>query len=270
MVAPLITLTTDFGEGSLYVAEMKGVILSLQPEARIIDITHSIPPQDIRQGALALEQATPQFPPGSIHVAVVDPGVGTDRKIAYACIDGRHYISPDNGLCGLLVRRHPPSSLIALTNRRYWREPVSNTFHGRDIMAPAAAHLCLGAPPADLGEPLAELTRLDWPDVRIEPARVTGEICAIDSFGNLISNIEDHLASSLGPADRLEIRCCGRVIRGLSRTYGDASLGQCIALYGSNHRLEIAIVGGGARQALSASVGDVVEVAAAPHEGRRP
>jgi S-adenosylmethionine hydrolase len=267
MPGPLITLTTDFGEGSLYVAEMKGVILTLQPEARIMDITHSVPPQDIRSGALALEQATPRFPPESIHVAVVDPGVGTDRKIVYACIDQRHYIAPDNGLLGLVARRQAPSALIAVTNRVYWRGDVSNTFHGRDVMAPMAAHLSLGVAPGALGEPLAALAGLDWPEVRVESNRLLGEIVAIDAFGNLLTNINDEQAANLGPADQLEIHCRGQTIRGLSRTYGEVSPGSLVALIGSSHRLEVALVGGSAKLALTAAVGESVTVTLAGCRG---
>ena len=260
MPDPIITLTTDFGEGSPYVAEMKGVILSIQPAAQIIDITHAVPPQDIFQGALVLEQTTPRFPPDSIHVAVVDPGVGTERKIVYACIDRRHYVAPDNGLLGLLARRHPPSAVIALANRAYWRETVSNTFHGRDIMAPIAAHVGRGVHPADLGPALADLTPLDWPEPAAGKEEVTGAVCSIDAFGNLITNLESGMLQHVGPGDTLRVYCGGRMISGLVTAYGDRPRGELVALIGSNGCLEIAVVGGSAKAALRAEIGEKVVV----------
>ncbi len=262
MAGPFITLTTDFGEGSPYVAEMKGVILSLQPEARIIDLTHAVPPQDIRQGALALEQTTLHFPPDSIHVAVVDPGVGTARKIVYAAIDGRHYVAPDNGLLGLVARRHAPSQIVTLTDRRYWRPVVSHTFHGRDIMAPVAAHLSLGVSPGLLGEPCAQLVPLAWPEALTDGKQVTGEVCTIDTFGNLITNIERERLRSLGPPETLRVACRGQTICGLCRTYGEAAAEQVVALMGSHDRLEIAMVGGNAQKILGIGVGEPVTVSA--------
>ena len=144
----LITLMTDFGAGSPYVAAMKGVILSINPSVTLVDLTHAIPPQDVREGALVLEDVAPYFPPGTIHVAVVDPGVGTDRAILYAEIGSQRYVAPDNGLLSRLSRNTPPSRIVRLTNPDYWLRPVSATFHGRDIMAPVAARLSLGLDPA--------------------------------------------------------------------------------------------------------------------------
>jgi S-adenosyl-L-methionine hydrolase (adenosine-forming) len=134
--APIITLTTDFGEGSLYVAAMKGVILSINANARLVDITHSIPPQNIRRGAMVLDEVTPLYPTGTIHVAVIDPGVGTSRHIVYAEIAGQRYIGPNNGLFSRLAQRHAPTKILAITEERLFRRPVAPTFHGRDIMPP--------------------------------------------------------------------------------------------------------------------------------------
>ena len=145
---PIITLTTDFGTGSPYVAAMKGVILSINPAATIVDISHAVPAQDIARGALVLEDTTPWFPADTIHVAVVDPGVGTERAILYARIGPQQYIAPDNGLLSRLMARTPPSLVLRLTEREYWLPEVSHTFHGRDIMAPVAARLSLGLDPA--------------------------------------------------------------------------------------------------------------------------
>src|SRR5208283_4756892 len=148
---PIITLTTDFGTGSPYVATMKGVILSINPAVTIIDISHAIGAQDITRGALVLEDTTPWFPDDTIHVAVVDPGVGTARSLLYARIGAQQYIAPDNGLLGRLMARTAPSMVLRLTEQEHWLPKVSHTFHGRDIMAPVAARLSLGLDPRRLG-----------------------------------------------------------------------------------------------------------------------
>ncbi|MBW3599352.1 MAG: SAM-dependent chlorinase/fluorinase, partial [Planctomycetes bacterium] len=209
-------------------------------------------------GAWVLAQTTIRFPPDSIHVAVIDPGVGTIRKIVYAAIDGRRYVAPDNGLLGLLACRKTPTVVREISDRDYWREEVSSTFHGRDIMAPVAAHIARGIDPADLGEPLTGLAPLDWPAPVIAEGRVEAEVCVIDAFGNLITNVEADVVANLGCGNDLEIFIGGKQIRGLSNTYGDAAPGQLIALIGSHGHLEIAQVCGSARAALSAEVGDRV------------
>jgi S-adenosylmethionine hydrolase len=260
MSRSMITLTTDFGAGSPYVAQIKGVILALQPQAVLVDLTHSIPPQDIRQGALVLEDVTPRFPAGSIHVAVVDPGVGTSRRILAAEIGGRYYIAPDNGLLGRLLNAAAPARMVSLTRREYWLPTVSATFHGRDIMAPAAAHLSLGTSLEELGQPCDRIAQLPWPRVAVEKHRVVGEIIAIDSFGNLISNISQDVLAAVGTADSATVHCGGRTLSGLAATYGQSPTGTLLALIGSSNRLEIALVNGSAAVELRAEVGDAVTV----------
>ena len=178
---------------------MKGVILSWNPHATIIDVTHGIPPQDISAGAWTLAEVADSFPAGSIHVAVVDPGVGSERAIVYAEIAGRHYIAPDNGLLGRLAVRTPPSRILTLTERRFWQERVSATFHGRDIMAPVAARLSLGLDASQLGTPRQGLVELPEPEVRILPNKIEGRVRSIDSFGNLVTDITSEM---LEGADR--------------------------------------------------------------------
>ncbi len=256
----IVTLTTDFGAGSPYVAQIKGVILSIQPQAVLVDISHAIAPQDIRQGALVLEDVTPRFPVGSIHVAVVDPGVGTQRRILAAEIGGRYYIAPDNGLLGRLSSVAPAARIVALTQPEYWLPAVSPTFHGRDIMAPVAAHLSLGIALEELGQACDQITQLLWPQVTVEKHRVVGEIIAIDSFGNLISNISQDVLAADGTADSVSIHCGGRTISGLAATYGQCPPGTLIALIGSSSRLEVAVVNGSAAVELRAEVGDGVTV----------
>lgn len=257
---PIITLTTDFGTGSPYAAVMKGVLLSLNPAAMIVDITHDVPPQDVRYGAVVLEDVTDRFPPGTIHVAVVDPGVGTDRAIVFARIGRQSYVAPDNGLLSRLAQRLRPEKIIRLTESEYWLQPVSATFHGRDIMAPVAARLSLGLDPEHLGTPQPDLVMLDWPAVRVLPDRIEGSILLIDSFGNLITDIMAEMLAGWPAEKSVRIVYRQREIGGLSRTYGDQPPGSLVALVGSSGRLEVAVVGGNASRSLGANVGESVVV----------
>ncbi len=260
MSQSIITLTTDFGTGSPYVAQMKGVILSINPAAVLVDITHTIGPQDIRQGAIALEDVTRQFPDGSIHLCVIDPGVGTERRIVCAEIGGSYYIAPDNGLLGRLATRDPAARSVALTNRDYHLAEVSSTFHGRDIMAPVAAHLSLGTGLDDLGEPVDELVSLNWPEITFDGNQIRGSITAEDAFGNLVTDIEARHLARMGDLDSVAVRCGGQTISGVVSTYARRPAGSLIALFGSGGKLEIAVVNGSAAAQLNAEVGDAVSV----------
>ena len=258
---PIITLTTDFGNGSPYVATMKGVILSINPAATIIDISHAVPAQDIGRGALVLEDTTPWFPADTIHVAVVDPGVGTSRAILYARIGRQQYVAPDNGLLGRLMARTPPSLVLQLTERQYWLPEVSNTFHGRDIMAPVAARLSLGLDPRRLGPPVGQLSQLDLPQPIVVDEKVRGQVISIDSFGNLITNITHDLLAGRPNDSRACVVCGIYETFGIYRAYGEQAEGMLVALIGSSHRLELAIVGDNAAVRLGVSVGTPVVVA---------
>ena len=256
----LITLTTDFGTGSPYVAQMKAAILCVNPRATIVDVTHAVAPQDVWHGAVVLEEVTPRFPPGTIHVAVVDPTVGTGRRIVLARFGEQTYVAPDNGLLGELDRRGPPELLFELTERRFWAPEVSPTFHGRDIMAPVAGHLSLGIDPRQLGQPLEKLT----PRPSIQPVvsvrGIVGTIRSIDSFGNLTTDITaEMLRQAVGDA-HLEIRCGETTISGHSLTYADVSPLEAVAIIGSGGRLELAVRGGNAARRWQAGVGQRVEV----------
>ncbi len=260
MTRSIITLTTDFGTGSPYVAQMKGVILSINPDAAMVDLTHEIPPQDVRQGALALENTALRFPPGSIHVAVVDPGVGTDRDIVYARIAERHFIAPDNGLIDRLARRTWPDRIVALSNPKYWLAGVSSTFHGRDIMAPAAAHLSLGLNANELGDAKSELVRLPWPEVQIVADKITGAIQSIDSFGNLITDITEEMLEGVPRDESVVVHCDEHETMGIFKAYADQPPMTLIALIGSSGHLELAIVDDSAKIMLGVAVGTPVEV----------
>lgn len=238
----IITLTTDFGEGSRYVAAMKGVILAINPHAQIMDISHSIPPQDIHAGAIVLAETAPYFPADAIHVAVVDPGVGSDRRIIYARIGAQHFIAPDNGVLSRLATRERPTKIVGVEDRRFWRLEVSSTFHGRDIMAPVAARLSLGLSPDELGRPMDRLTELSWPEAERVANHIDGEVIEVDSFGNLITNITRVMLSGVPTDESVSITCDEHQTQGIFTTYSEQPPMTLVALVGSGGKLELAIV----------------------------
>ena len=257
----IVTLTTDFGSGSTYIAALKGVILSINPQANIVDITHDIPHQDVREGAVVLDDITRLFPDETTHVAVVDPGVGTDRAIVFARIGNHNYIAPDNGLLSRLAGKTPPSKLIRLENDRYWADTVSTTFHGRDIMAPVAAHVSLGVDPLELGPEHGPLTELDWPSAVRRHDRVEGVVLKIDSFGNLITNISAEMLIGNPTDERACVICSIYETWGIYQAYGDHPNGTLVAVIDSTERLELAVVGESAAERLGIQVGMPVVVA---------
>ena len=258
-MSPIITLTTDFGLAGPYVAAMKGVILSINPAVRLVDLSHAVPPQDVRGGAILLAEATPWFPAGTVHLAVIDPGVGTERKIIYAEVGDQRYIAPDNGLLSRLASKMRPARIIALENSEHWLPSVSKTFHGRDIMAPVAAQLSLGMEPDQLGPPHAQLVQLPWPIAQVRDREIAGAIVWFDRFGNLITNIT---AAMLTTADLATVRVEFGLdaIAGISKTYADLPAGSLTALIGSSGYLEIAVVGGSAEDRFDAAPGAAVTV----------
>ncbi len=256
----IITLTTDFGTGSPYVAAMKGVILSIDPGATIVDITHDIAAQDVREGAIVLADVAERFPAETIHVAVVDPGVGTDRAILYVRIGSQQYVCPDNGLLSRLTSRTPPSKVIRVTNAEFFLGEVSPTFHGRDIMAPVAAHLCGGLDPEQLGSPVETWSELDWPEVRLKSDRIEGEVLRIDSFGNLVTNITADMLEGRLTDGRVCIVCNIYETWGIYATYADQLPGMFIALIGSTGHLELAVVSDDAASRLGIPLGAPVSV----------
>lgn len=256
----IITLTTDFGPSSPYVAAMKGVILSINPAATIVDLTHSVPAQDIRQGALALFHNTRWFPPDTIHVAVVDPGVGTARRIVYARIGEHDFVAPDNGLLSRLALSTSPSTIITVTEPEYWLNPLSTTFHGRDIMAPVAARLSLGLAPGRLGACQPELARLEWTEACVSDAKIQGCVESIDSFGNLITNIAADALANVPRGEQTTIVCDEHQTHGIFQAYADQPPMTLIAVIGSSGRLELAIVGESAADMLGIPVGAAVTI----------
>jgi S-adenosyl-L-methionine hydrolase (adenosine-forming) len=257
---PLITLTTDFGGDSPYVAAMKGVILSVNPRVRLIDLSHQIPSQDVRFAAFFLRASIPYFPPETIHVVVVDPGVGTDRALLYVEVGGHRLLAPDNGCwTGLIRPRSDPPTVFRLTERRFWRPTVSPTFHGRDILAPVAAHLSLGEDPRNLGQPFEDWVRLETKSPIIKPDQLVGEVIFIDHFGNLITNIPGEAFAGLVDK-QVQILVGNQEISRRVRTYGEAEKGTLVALVSSADLLEVAVTGGSAQKKLGARVGTPVTV----------
>jgi S-adenosylmethionine hydrolase len=256
----IITLTTDFGVSSPYAAAMKGVILSINPAVTIVDITHAIGAQDVRQGALVLAESTRWFPPGTIHVAVVDPGVGTARKIVYARIGQHDFVAPDNGVLSRLALATMPSTIITVAEPEYWLHPVSSTFHGRDILAPVAARLSLGLAAARLGPPQHELVMLEWPEARVSDSKIEGSVQSIDSFGNLITDISADALADVPRGEEVAVECDEHETRGIFKTYADQPPMTLIAVVGSSGNLELAIVGESAADMLGIEVGTPVTV----------
>lgn len=256
----LITLTTDFGVSTPYVAALKGSLLSSYAAARIVDLTHAIPPQDIRHAAVILADVTPFFPPGTLHVVVVDPGVGTERRILYVEMGEQRYLAPDNGVLSYLAQKTPPHFIVEITEAKFWRSQVSNTFHGRDIFAPVAAQLLAGIVPAELGRVTNQMLCLDWPEPQFLADEIVAAVLLVDSFGNLITDLPiADLQTWLGSA-QLRIAMAGHEIVGLQVSYGQRSAGELIALGDSQGRLELAVVNGSAAEVLRLQPGDEVRI----------
>jgi len=254
----VVTLTTDFGSGSGYVAELKGRLLHAKSPFTLVDISHDVPPHDIRAAAWLVGQGCPAFPSGALHIVVVDPGVGTDRGLVWARLSTpeshQDFLCPDNGVLTLTLERLP---LIA-ARRLDIPSDAAATFHGRDVLAPAAVRLLDGLPPESLGEPLHHLTRLRWPPPEETPTGIHGEIIHIDTFGNLATNLPASLLPRLQAAGRLRVG--PHEITTIVRTYGEAAAGTAVALVGSQGFIEAAIVEGRADERLIARLGTQVAI----------
>ncbi len=251
---PLITLLTDFGAGSGYPAQMKGVILSVRPDATVVDLSHEVPHYDVLAGALLLEACAPRFPAHAVHLAVVDPGVGTARR-AMCLVDsrGRRFVGPDNGLFTPFLgggRAH----LIAAP--KDVPERVSATFHGRDVFAPVAVRLAGGGDPGAVGPAIVDPVRLDWPAAELRGSELHGQCLLADPFGNVLTSIRE---VDLGAAAPVAVAVAGREAR-VVRTYGEGCPGELLALVGSSGRLEISVREGNAAQVLGFSRGAPVVV----------
>jgi len=257
----ILTLMTDFGIKDGNVGVMKGVILGIAPGVHIVDISHTIAPQNVREAGLILARTVPYFPDGSIHAVVVDPGVGTARRAIAASIGSQYFVLPDNGILSMVLDRAEKLGqscrFIHLDNPAYWRAEVSNVFHGRDIFAPAAAHLAAGVPLDKLGSEISDPVVIALPQpVRTEQGW-TGEIIHVDHFGNLSANI---LREHLGKTNGWVVNITGVRIDGLVHTFGERPPNSLVALTGSNGNLVISVVNGSAAERLGVSVGERIEL----------
>lgn len=269
MERPVLALLTDFGTLDPYVGVLKGVALSINPRLTIIDITHEVRPQAIAQGSFLLAASYRYLPPGTIVVAVVDPGVGTARRPLLLAGPEYTFVAPDNGLLsGVIVAEAPHLAAAAsdtvppppgwraveLTQPRFWRHPVSSTFHGRDVFTPSAAHASLGTPPEVLGTPVARMTFLPPAQPRRDTTGLTGQVAHVDRYGNLITNIPQGLL----PAGEVEVLVGGRRVHGLHRSYQEGE--HLVAVVGSYGTLEVAVRNGNAAAELGVDIGAPVTV----------
>jgi S-adenosyl-L-methionine hydrolase (adenosine-forming) len=251
----LFTLTTDFGAGSGYPAQVKAVLLAGVPDARIVDVSHEVPRHDVLAGALLLEACVPWFPREAIHVAVVDPGVGTARRALCAVdADGRRLLAPDNGLIAPLLG--PGARLFALEPGELLPAPRSATFHGRDLFAPAAVLLARGEDPSSLGPPVADPVRLALPEPEVRAGEVRGETLAADPFGNLVTSVRERDLRGAA-VERAEVD--GRRARWVG-TFGEGGPGELLAMIGSGGRVEIAVREGSAAALLGRTRGSLVRM----------
>lgn len=265
----VITLSTDFGLKDGNVGAMKGVILGLAPEARLVDISHAIAPQDIGEAGFILVRSAPYFPAGTIHVVVVDPGVGTARRPLAARLGPYSFVGPDNGVITRLwqyaEKQGWPVTFVHLDRPEFWLAEVSHVFHGRDIFAPSAAHLSNGVPLHNLGTPIQDPIRLSLSEPQRGANGVRGEITYVDHFGNLAADIRsEHLAGWLDRLERISVHVGACQIHGLKHTFGERSPGELTALFGSTGHLIVAVVNGSAAERLGVGIGAPLEVVVAP------
>jgi S-adenosylmethionine hydrolase len=267
---PIVSLTTDFGERDEYVGVMKGVILTGAPGTQIVDLCHRIAPQSVPQAAFLIAAAFGHFPPGTLHLVVVDPGVGGTRRILYAEAAGHRFICPDNGLLGRIDQQAGLNRVRQVTNDRLFKPTVGHTFHGRDIMAPVAAFLAGGGAPDRLGDEISTeaIVRLrGWQPRRREDGRIAGRIVAVDRFGNLITNIDAHLLGpglQTTPHQVFDIDIGRRLTTHLHTAYEEALPGKPLAIIGSRETLEIAVNQGSAQAHYRVAAGDSVIVQPTP------
>ncbi len=258
MKNPIITLLTDFGAKDHYVASMKGVILSINPKCTLIDITHQVSPQDIREGAFLLAHAFSYFPRRTIHLAIVDPEVGGERKPILLQTKNYFFVGPDNGLFTWVAAKDGVDRVIHLTNPKYFLSSVSSTFHGRDIFSPVAAHLSLGIRPESFGTRMDQWATFDLKKPEEKGKRLLGEVLFIDHFGNLISNVDRQRFFDFVKGRPFVIQIGKKKILKVRQSYWEGQKGEIIALFGSVGFLEIAVREGNAQQRLKMGRGDPI------------
>ena len=260
MARPVIAFLTDFGTRDHYAGTMKGVALAICPDASLVDITHDIPPHDVLGGALELAASYKYFPSGTVFLAVVDPGVGTQRRGIAADAGGYRFVAPDNGVLTLVFKESAPRRVVELTERRYARATVSRTFEGRDRFAPAAAWLAKGIELTGLGRSLSSWQTLEVPEPVITDGSITGEVLRVDRFGNLVTNIERRAFERFAGGGGIEIAAGTHAVDKVVATYAEAEFGSVCALFGSSDHLEVAVNGGSAAERLGLARGAPVTI----------
>jgi S-adenosylmethionine hydrolase len=261
LARPIITLTTDYGTDDHLVAVLKGVILSINPEVDIVDITHSVLAHDILDGALTLGMAYKHFPPKTIHVAVVDPGVGTARRPILVAGDQHYFVAPDNGVLSSVYDQSEALYVWHIVSEHYFRHPVSNTFHGRDIFAPVAAWLTKSWQTSAFGEPITDFVRFGIPKPRTSGNLLKGTVLRVDHFGNLVTNLTPELVPALLGADgKVTIQIGNMQVCKVVQTFAEGPAGEVVAIVGSSGYLEISVNKGNASRTLAAGRGAEVTV----------
>ena len=256
----VITLLTDFGHRDAFVGTMKGVILGISQEARIVDLSHEITPQRIEEGAFVLRSAYPYFPDGTVHVAVVDPGVGGARRALIVETPGYRFVGPDNGLFAHVFARETVLRVVSVTEPRFLLPEISNTFHGRDVFAPVAAHLTLGTPVSDFGPVITDYETGTVTEPAVHEGGITGRVLHIDRYGNIITDIGASLFLETTRKKRFRIRLADLALDRVRASYDEAAAGASLAILDSAGLLEIAVNGGSAAEVLDVSTGDRVDV----------
>ncbi|MEX0845881.1 MAG: SAM-dependent chlorinase/fluorinase [Balneolaceae bacterium] len=258
-MSQIITLTSDFGLQDHYVSAMKAVILGIAPDVRLVDISHDIPAQDIMAGAWVVRNSTFLFPPGTVHLVVVDPGVGTARNAVALKVKDQYFVGPDNGIFSLFFNEFEHDA-YKLINQKYWRKGVSNTFHGRDIFAPVAAHLSNGVSLEEIGEPINDLVTYHWAVPIADKDGLQGWVVHIDRFGNLITNISEELIDDHIKRKDVKIYVGNTMLKKVVTTFGDVEEGEPVAFIGSSGMLEIGINKGNAARMLSVDKGAQISI----------
>ena len=258
---PIITLTTDYGINDHLVGAMKGVILGINPDVSIVDITHGVIAHDILDGALAIGQAFSYYPPKTVHVVVVDPGVGTQRRPLLVAADQHYFIAPDNGILSAVYDRTEALHVWNITSEHYFRQPISNTFHGRDIFAPVAAWLTKSWQTSAFGEAITDFVRFSLPKPKSEGQTVKGVVLRVDHFGNLITNITADNTPALFAADKkFTLKVGNGTVSKIVPTFAQGAAGEAVAIVGSSGYLEICINRASAARTLSANRGAEITV----------
>ncbi len=258
----VISLTTDFGLVDPYVGQMKGALLQRNPAAQLVDLSHAIPRQDIQGAALVLHSSYTFFPAGTVHLVVVDPGVGSQRRILVAEAEGHYFVAPDNGIFSLLLRDRLFKRIHLLEEKRFFAESVSSTFHGRDIMGPVAAALAGGEPLTAVGSEVlpASCVCLEVPAAQFAEQKIMGQVLQIDHFGNIRTAIRQSDLERFGDFQHCLVQMSGKLIQGIRKTYAEAGAGELLALIDSAGYLEIAVNMGNAAKVIQCRIGDAVEV----------